>query len=338
MYCTQRRPPVFTPHPFYDPSPAELRCLAHRRFYGALLLRDLGLAGDSTRFQTVITRFGADRGELQRFWENAELYLKLVKGMCNQLNWVALTRLLTSLQSWFKSHLPRSFSCFLQPEDSIPFPALPLLARKELTVRDIAEMQETQLTQLLVSRLALPFGVTRRSLFLSSPRESGESVEQLRRNDYEFFCSDMARVAAVLKQRAYERRLELLVSREISLEKSELSVLVSPLVSDGEAMLNALENGEQSEGERSDGVLSASDEVNSEVMSEDVDDESKEKESSDESRIYVAEEEDNREDDVPCVKRRKCEIGENLMTFDSFQHYVNNDIQVGMQKDYRAIL
>ena len=128
------------------------------------------------------------------------------------------------------------------------------------------------------------------------------------------------------------------MSREISLEKSELSVLVSPLVSDGEAMLNALENGEQSEGERSDGVLSASDEVNSEVMSEDVDDESKEKESSDESRIYVAEEEDNREDDVPCVKRRKCEIGENLMTFDSFQHYVNNDIQVGMQKDYRAIL
>ena len=328
---------MFTLRPFYDPSPAELRYLAHRRFYGALLLRDLGLAGDSSRFQTVVARYGADRGEVQRFWENAELYLKLVKGMCDQLNWVALTRLLTSLQSWFKSHIPRSFACFLQPEDAIPFPVLQLLAHKELTVRDIAEMQESQLTQLLVSRLALPFGVTRRSLFLSPPHESGDSVEQLRRNDYEFFCSDMARVAAVLKQRAYERRLELLVSREISLEKSELSVLVSPLVSDREAMLNALENNEQSEGERSDGVLSASDEVNSEVVSEEDDDALKEKEASDESQTYVAEEEENWEDEVPCVKRRKCEIGENIMTFDPYQHYVNSDIQVGTQMDYKAI-
>ena len=75
MYCTQRRPPVFTPHPFYDPSPAELRCLAHRRFYGALLLRDLGLAGDSTRFQTVITRFGADRGECRAVFKASEGYV-----------------------------------------------------------------------------------------------------------------------------------------------------------------------------------------------------------------------------------------------------------------------
>lgn len=305
-----------------------------------MLLRDLGTAGgDNARFSTVLTRFGADRGELQRFWENAELYLKLVKGMCDQLNWVALTRLLTSLQSWFKSHIPRSFSCFLRPEDSIPFSALQLLVKKELTVRDIAEMQEPQLTQLLVSKLALPFGVTRRGLFLNPQGESKESVEQLRRHDYEFFCSDMARVAAVLKQRARERRLELLVSREMSLERSELSVLVSPLVSDREAMLNALENDEQSEGERSDGVLSASDEVNSEVASEeDSEDASKEKESTDSSLYYVAEEEENKEEEVPCVKRRKCEVGEHLMTFDALQHYSSGGIQVGIQKDYRALL
>ena len=85
--------------------------------------------------------------------------------------------------------------------------------------------------------------------------------------------SDMERVAGVLKKRAQERRTYLEANRALTDwmhdldDTKNISILVSPLVSEKESMLNAIEN-EQSDGERSTGVLSASDESLSEVAEE----------------------------------------------------------------------
>ena len=273
-YCAQFPPSPFYPHPHCDPSKEELRLIAHCRFYGALLLRDVGMAGgDEEMVRRIQAFYQIDRGELQRFWESSEMYLQLVTSMCEALNWSVLKRLLHSLRRWFKSRIPKSFACFLHEDDKVPFPCIQLLSEEELTVRDIAEMDEGALARLLRNGMAGKFGMTRMSELLNSESSKSDQFVVKQRYDYARFLSDMERVAGVLKKRAQERRTYLEANRALTDwmhdldDAKNISILVSPLVSEKESMLNAIEN-EQSDGERSTGVLSASDESLSEVAEE----------------------------------------------------------------------
>ena len=193
--------------------------------------------------------------------------------MCEELNWTGLARLLGSLQTWFRTRIPRSFVCFLddgegEGKDAIPFPCIQFLAREELTVREIAEMTTNQLADKLIAGMAMTFGVSQLSTLLR-PLESHCSVEQPRYRNYEHFHEDMYRVAEVIHRKAFDRRLEMIANRAVKeLEMYDLSLLISPLVTEREAMLNALENENQSEGERSDGVLSGSEDIRSQIASD----------------------------------------------------------------------
>ena len=199
--------------------------------------------------------------------------MKLVRSMCDELNWNSLARLLGSLQTWFRTRIPRSFVCFLEEEAQIPFPCIQYLAREELTIREIAEMTVEQVADKLTRGMAMVFGVSRLSTLLK-PLVCNTSVEQSRYRNYEHFYEDMQRVAAILHRIAFEKRLEMITNRAVKeLELSDLSLLMSPLVTEREAMLNALENDNQSEGERSDGILSGSEDMNSQIASEEEGDE-----------------------------------------------------------------
>ena len=159
-YCVQFPPAPFYPHPHSHPSSEQFRFITHCRFYGALLLRDIGMAGgDEAMLARIQAIYKVDRGELQRFWESSEMYLQLVTSMCEALNWTVLKRLLHSLRGWFKSRIPKSFACFLHEEDRVPFPCLQLLSEEELTVRDIAEMDEAMLARLLRIGMSGKFGM-----------------------------------------------------------------------------------------------------------------------------------------------------------------------------------
>ena len=225
--------------------------------------------GDETLLARIQSLYKVDRGELQRFWESSEMYLQLVTSMCEALNWTVLKRLLHSLRGWFKSRIPKSFACFLHEEDQVPFPCLQLLSEEELTVRDIAEMDSAMLARLLRIGMSGKFGMNPIDYAAPIASTSETSFLVRRRDDYTRFLEDMERIAGVLKRRAQERRTVLGVNRVFRAweNESEISVLVSPLVTEKEAMLNAIEN-EQSQGERSDGVLSASDESLSEAIEE----------------------------------------------------------------------
>lgn len=337
-FCTHTRPPLYTPQPYTDPSPAELRALTHRRFYGALLLRDLGTAGgDEQQILRVMARFGADRGDLQRFWEAAELYLRLVRGMCEELNWGVLARLLAALRAWFKSRIPRSFACFLHAEDAVPLPVLQLLARLELTVRDVAELREDLLRDLLVRGMGVRLGLTHVPALMQPLPLQGECVVQPRREDYERFVADMARVATLLHRRAVERRAELAASRDLlalerELETNDLSVLVSPLVSEKEAMLNALENAQLSEGgERSDGVLSASDDFLSEEASEEM---AEEMPPSKRRKEEYKVEPNEATKAISVMQELECEYGGAIATFQERQQYSTCGTQVSTNGTY----
>ena len=114
----------------------------------------------------------------------------------------------------------------------------------------------------------MAFGVSQLSTLLQ-PLVCNPSVEQPRYRNYEHFYADMQRVAAILHRIAFEKRLDMITNRAVKeLELCDLSLLMSPLVTEREAMLNALENDNQSEGERSDGVLSGSEDMNSQIASE----------------------------------------------------------------------
>ena len=274
-YCQQYHPPVYEPKQYQDPSLEDLKNLTHRRFYGALLLQDLGNAqGQEIILTKIQTLYHVDRGDLQRFWEAAELYLQLVITMCESLNWKVMKRLLGSLKTWFKKKLPKSYVCFLKEDDKIPFPCIQYLAKEEWTIRDIAETTENQLAKVLRTGLAVPFGITdiHSLLTIQQKKEENSSIIQVRRRDYEYFNQDMTHVASVLIQRAKERRNELMMNRSANLllkeleDEKELSFLVTPLVSEKREWLNTFENTQSDDGILSEGVLSDSDEDHSETI------------------------------------------------------------------------
>ena len=225
--------------------------------------------GDESLLNRIQSVYKIDRGELQRFWESSEMYLQLVTSMCEALNWNILKRLLHSLRGWFKTRIPKSYACFLHEEDNVPFPCLQLLSEEELTIRDIAEMDKMMIARIL--RIGMwhkykmdPIDYT---TLPSDPNVTSFIVK--RRPDLERFLDDMDRIAGILKQRAQEWRTHLEVNKMFrDWEKdTEISVLTNPLATEKEAMLNAIEN-EQSQGERSEGVLSVSDESLSEIVEE----------------------------------------------------------------------
>lgn len=296
MYCTQFRPKPYEPQLGSNPTSQEFKQLVHRRFYGALLLRDLGCCGGNASLLSEVEKaYHVDHGDLQRFWETCEMYVQLVRSMCEALNWTVLVRLLGSLKEWFKSRIPRSFECFLQKEDKIPMACIQTLVKEELEVRDIAEMSVSALYEVLRSGCRSGLGVGD----LEDGDVNGDEMRLKRRRDIEWYLSDMRRISEVLKKRACERRLYLEGNRELNkllgkLEESEMSILLSPLASDHRKLLNQIEN-EESEGERSDGVLS------------------------------VSEDSSEREEEVREKKKRVCvsEYGneECILTYDALQHY-----------------
>ena len=296
MYCTQFRPKPYEPRLGSNPTSQEFKQLVHRRFYGALLLRDLGCCGGNASLLSEVEKaYHVDHGDLQRFWETCEMYVQLVRSMCEALNWTVLVRLLGSLKEWFKSRIPRSFECFLKKEDKIPMACIQTLVKEELEVRDIAEMSVSALYEVLRSGCRSGLGVGE----LEEGDVDGDEMRLKRRRDIEWYLSDMRRISEVLKKRACERRLYLEGNRELNkllgkLEESEMSILLSPLASDHRKLLNQIEN-EESEGERSDGVLS------------------------------VSEDSSEREEEVREKKKRVCvsEYGneECILTYDALQHY-----------------
>ena len=167
--------------------------------------------------------------------------------------------------------------------------------KEELEVRDIAEMSVSALYEVLRSGCRSGLGVGD----LEDGDVNGDEMRLKRRRDIEWYLSDMRRISEVLKKRACERRLYLEGNRELNkllgkLEESEMSILLSPLASDHRKLLNQIEN-EESEGERSDGVLS------------------------------VSEDSSEREEEVREKKKRVCvsEYGneECILTYDALQHY-----------------
>lgn len=260
MYCSQFRPKPYEPSLHSTPTSEEYRYLIHRRFYGALLLRDLGCCGGNERLLSDVEKlYRVDHGELQRFWETCEMYVQLVRSMCEALNWGVLVRLLNSLRSWFKSRIPRSFECFLHEEDHIPLACLQVLVSEELEVKDVAEMSAEQLCGLLRSGCGNVMGMET----VGGCEVKGAEIRMARRRDFEWFLDDMMRISEVMKRRACERRVRLAGNRELTklLEElnanGDMSILLSPLASESRKLQNAMEN-EESEGERSDGVLSVS--------------------------------------------------------------------------------
>lgn len=310
--------------PFVDASPAELRALAHRRFFGALLLRELAAAaGDERQLQQVTRRFGADGGELQRFWESAERHLQLVRAMCQELNWTVLVRLLARLRDWFRCRVPRSFQCFVHLEN-VPFACVLFLARKEWTVREIAERGKRALAETLIAGLSSSFGI----VAAPAHRISDDVVIQPRRRDYERFREQMREVA----ERLHDAAVECLAEREMKrmeeqLESCDLSLLMSPLATEKEIMMNAFENEGESDAERSDGVLPVSDDTHSEVVSEE------EESIPPPASQYQVETQEFEE--VP-AKRVRCEYGGTVMTEGLFQQYACNGVQVTFQGDYKS--
>lgn len=225
--------------------------------------------GDESLLNRIQSVYKIDRGELQRFWESSEMYLQLVTSMCEALNWNILKRLLHSLRGWFKTRIPKSYACFLHEEDNVPFPCLQLLSEEELTIRDIAEMDKMMIARIL--RIGMWHKYKMDPIdYTTLPSDSNvTSFIVKRRPDLERFLDDMDRIAGILKQRAQEWRTHLEVNKMFrEWEKdTEISVLTNPLATEKEAMLNAIEN-EQSQGERSEGVLSVSDESLSEIVEE----------------------------------------------------------------------
>lgn len=266
MYCSQFRPKPYEPTLRRTPTSEEYKYLIHRRFYGALLLRDLGCCGGNERLLSEVEKlYRSDHGELQRFWETCEMYVQLVRSMCEALNWGVLVRLLSSLRSWFKSRIPRSFECFLHEEDHIPVACLQVLVNEELEVRDVAEMSPEQLCGLLRSECGSMMGME----LVGGCEVKENEIWMNRRRDWEWFLDDMMRISRVMKNRACERRVRMAGNRglvkllEELNDNTEMSILLSPLASESRKLLNAMENAE-SDGERSDGVLSVSEEEKSE--------------------------------------------------------------------------
>lgn len=257
-----------------------------------------------------------DRGELQRYWESSEMYLQLVMSMCEALKWDIMKRLLHSLSKWFKSRIPKSFACFLHEEDRIPFPCLQLLAENKLTVRDIAEMNELMLVRQLRIGMSGKFRMNPIDYTKIDKDAVVTSFIVKPQKDYERFLADMERIAHVLKQRAQERQTALGVNRVLRAweKESEISVLVSPLVTEKEAMLNAIEN-EQSDGERSTGVLSVSDESTSEAAEESENE-------SEPKRVQVC---SMQEFDANWEEAKRREQQWNPMTFGACQHFCAED-------------
>ena len=177
-------------------------------------------------------------------------------------------------------------------------------------MRDIAEMDEAMLARLLRIGMSGKFGMNPIDYAAEIANTHETSVVVKRRGDYERFLDDMERIAGVLKQRAQERRTVLGVNRVFREweNESEISILVSPLVTEKEAMLNAIEN-EQSEGERSDGVLSASDESLSEAVEES---------QSQPKRVHVC---SLQGCDADLEEANRREQGRNSMTFGECQHF-----------------
>lgn len=324
-FAAARKLPVPELTPFVDASPAELQALAHRRFFGALLLRELAAAaGDERQLQQVTTRFGADGGELQRFWESAERNLQLVRSMCQELNWTVLARLLKRLRDWFRCRVPRSFQCFVHLQD-VPFACVLFLARKEWTVREIAERGKRALAETLIAGLSSSFGI----ITVPARRISENVVMQPRRRDYEQFRKRMWSVA----ERLHDAAVECLAEREMKrmedqLESCDLSLLMSPLATEKEVMMNAFENEGESDGERSEGVLPVSDDTYSEVVSEEDDS------IPPPASLYQAE---TQELEEASVKRMRCEYGGHVMTEGLLQQYVCNGVQVTFQGDYKSL-
>lgn len=324
-FCQQNHPPVYQPKQYSDPTSEELKNLTHRRFYGALLLRDLGSAeGQERILQSLQTMYRVDRGELQRFWEAGELYLQLVITMCESLNWKVMKRLLSSLKVWFKKKLPKSFACFMNEEDKIPFPCIQLLAKEELTIRDIAEMSEDQLVRLLRYGTGTRFGVSNIQSLISTknPRDANGGVIQIRRRDYEYFDQDMHRIAKMILERARDRRNEQVMNFEANKllkrmeDDKEFSLLVTPLVSEKRDLLNQLENTQSDDGVRSEGVLSASD--------------------SDESELEM-EESPKRFCHQVTSEYSSVSYKNSRITNQSLHSFSSCDIQVGYQKDYSIL-
>lgn len=324
-FCQQNHPTVYQPKQYSDPTSEELKNLTHRRFYGALLLRDLGSAeGQERILQSLQTMYRVDRGELQRFWEAAELYLQLVITMCESLNWKVMKRLLSSLKVWFKKKLPKSFACFMNEEDKIPFPCIQLLAKEELTIRDIAEMSEDQLVRLLRYGTGTRFGVSNIQSLISTknPRDANGGVIQIRRRDYEYFDQDMHRIAKIILERARDRRNEQVMNFEANKllkrmeDDKEFSLLVTPLVSEKRDLLNQLENTQSDDGVRSEGVLSASD--------------------SDESELEM-EESPKRFCHQVTSEYSSVSYKNSRITNQSLHSFSSCDIQVGYKKDYSIL-
>ena len=143
-------------------------------------------------------------------------------------------------------------------EYDVDFPTCGVCGEK-LEVKDVAEMSAEQLCGLLRSGCGNVMGMET----LGGCEVKGAEIRMARRRDFEWFLDDMMRISEVMKRRACERRVRLAGNRELTklLEElnanGDMSILLSPLASESRKLQNAMEN-EESEGERSDGVLSVS--------------------------------------------------------------------------------